>query len=131
MDNSALFLAQCDALTGGRGPKDILTPALHLLLCEERWCQEAQACTAEGYVCRINDPQAAKYSIEGALAVCSNQVGVVPPSLMRLMDCMVIDFLELGTEAGIWEDRDVAWYNDHFDHLSIVELLEYTCWRVS
>jgi len=131
MDDPASFLAQCDALTGERSHLEILTDAFALLSADGRWCQGAHALRADGYAVRPNNGWAVAFSIEGALAHCSNQAGIVPPTLIRLMDQMVLDFLSIGTTAGIWEDRDVGWFNDTFDHASVVELLDYTCRRLA
>lgn len=130
MDNTTSFLDRCE-LTGGREPKEILADVLQLLSEEDRWAWGCLARRTGGRPCKPSHPEVQWFSIAGALAHCSNQVGVVPPSLLRLMDQMVIDFLELGTEVGIWEDRDVGWFNDTFDHKSVVDLLEYTCWRLA
>jgi hypothetical protein len=131
MDNSASFLAQCDALTSGRSPLQILGGVRSLLRDEGRWCQQAQARDSVGRTVRTHSPDAAAWSIEGAVARSSNNVGIVPPSMLGLLDQMVIDFLGLGTEAGIWEDRDVSWFNDNFDHASVLEFLGYVGERVA
>ena len=130
MDNSASFLAQCDALTGGLRPHEIIQFVREDLRLEQAWCQKALARDHGGHPVRPNDPRVEALSIEGAVARCSNKVGIVPPSMMRLLDQMVIDFLSLGTEVGIWEDRDVSWFNDNFDHASVLEFLDYVLERL-
>lgn len=131
MDNSASFLAQCDALTSGRSPFQILGDVRSLLHDEECWCQQAQARDLKGRTVRTHSPDAAAWSIEGAVAKYSNNVGVVPPSMLGLLDQMVIDFLGFGTEVGIWEDRDVSWFNDNFDHASVLDFLDYVGERIA
>lgn len=119
------FLHDCDALMTGLSPVEIWSGVCETLSDPNSWCQGAKAMDATGCMVRPMDPDAVFFSIEGAVAYHSNLVGVVPPYMLRLLDQYVLDFLNIGEPAGIWNEHDIGWFNDYATHDTVVRYLDY------
>ena len=130
MDDTVLFTENCDALTNGQTVAEILQRALAVLQDEDRWCREYRATDAEWNRVDIVSPAAVRFSIEGAVGRVANDVGIIPPFILRYLDEFVLYYLGLighlttPSTAGIMEERDVAWFNDSYMHEHIVAFLE-------
>lgn len=133
MDLLQSFMAG-EWLTEEQSLSQILRKTIALLEDPARWTTEALARDASGERVSIADPSAVMFSIEGALARASNDVGVVPPAILHVLDQELLDYLGLTTlidevdtrqpaVAGILEERDLGWFNDSYSHEEILKFL--------
>lgn len=113
MDNTQAFLERCNALMMGQSPVLILRTAYDKIRDPERWAVGAQALDSEGKKVRPDDPTAARWDVQGAIAIACNPYGILPPWFMVYLD-------GLAQEEGA---TDVGQYNDHFRHEMVLELL--------
>ena len=111
-------------LVGGKTDVQILTDVLALVEDRNRWCQEAYALDIEGNLVSAVSADAAAWSIEGALGVCSNEWGIPPPHLLEYLDQRVLDYMEVPGPPGVWQDYDVGWFNDYATHETMVQFME-------
>lgn len=113
------FFDQCNALTSGKSSLQILRETRAFLSDESRWTKRALARDQEGYPVRPEDPTAVAWCLEGAVSLACNPFGIVPPSMLKLLDKVVsIIFL---TE----EDITACMYNELADeHSDILYLLD-------
>lgn len=116
MRSAKNFLDQCDTLVAGQSLQDILFRARQLLTDIESWCQYSMATTVDGLAVRSEDPLAAKWSIEGAVAKVSNEWGICPPSVLQFLDSVVFDYV------GI--DENVGYFNDNTSHEAMLDFLD-------
>jgi hypothetical protein len=116
MDDTRSFLARCDELTNGKTLDVILLEVIALIGDYRFWCQDAQACTTDRRPVRPRDPNATFWSIEGAIGYVSNQAGVVPPFIVRYLDALVLEITGCGMGVG--------WFNDTYDHGTVIDFLE-------
>jgi len=136
---STAYLAQCEGLTNGKSLADIIDTAIRLIDDPNHHCRGAQARDAKGKPVKAGHPSAAELSLEGAVARACNDMGILPPHMMKWLDALLIDFLELMDEEnpnqpalpGIMEPRDIGWFNDHYDHEVIMNFLHEAYRRAS
>jgi hypothetical protein len=114
--NARSFLIDCNTTIEDKSPSDIILSALVLLGDYNNWCQGAQAVTAAGRKTRPGSPDAVAWSIEGAVGKVSNPAGIVPPTLIYLLDTLVQE--DTGSDLG------VGWFNDTYDHGTVIDFLE-------
>jgi hypothetical protein len=95
---------------------ELILKAIVLLGDYNNWCQgDAAALTADCRRTRPASPEAVAWTIEGALAKFSPH-GVLTPKVLWYMDWLV--FEKTGREDG------VAWFNNMYDHGTIIDFLE-------
>jgi hypothetical protein len=149
MNDISGFLKQCEALTSGQSLAEIIHKAIVLIDDPSYWCGQHRACIREHlntqsglpYIvemqCRINDPRATCVNIEGAVARACNNLGVLPPFLIRYLDEAALAYLNtrgigaFGTEPSIWNEYDVGWFGQQYGHEHAVNLLHEIYARVS
>lgn len=117
------LLQQCDSLTDGQTLLEIFQRAYALIEDPARWCQGALARDGSGRSVKAASPVAAAVSIEGAIGRSSNAYGVIPPSILRYLDALVLEVIGEPGEPSIYNDHDTGWFNDSFDHDSVLQLL--------
>lgn len=117
------YLEDLDSLTDGQSFTTILTKAQSLLSNEDLWCAGAHALDAERHKVRANDPKAIAWSLEGAVALVSNQYGIAPPAILKLLDLAICRMLSV-EDPGILNTHDAGWFNDSVDHQDIIAVLE-------
>jgi hypothetical protein len=112
-------------LTDEQSLGQILNKTIAILEDPRRWTIEAQARDQHNRKVHIDDPTAVSFSIEGALALASNDIGVVPPPVLRILDQEMLDYcgFERRAVAGIMEERDLGWYNDAYTHDDILTFM--------
>ena len=133
------YLAQCEGLTNGKSLADIIDTAIRLIDDPNHHCRGAAARDTNGKPVRAGHPSAVSFSLEGAVAFGCNDLGILPPHLMRWLDTLLIVFLDLRSEddknqlalPGIMEPRDIGWFNDHYDHQVVMDFLHEAYRRVS
>lgn len=82
----------------------------------DRWARGARARDAEGNAVSARDPDATSWCLEGAVAICCNEYGILPPYFMLLLDSVAED--HFGFEWG------APLFNEHFTHEAVLDLLE-------
>lgn len=112
------FFEQCDALTSGKSHLQILQETRDLLSDERRWTKFARARDRAGRSVEVEDPEAAMWSIEGAVARVCNPFGITPISMLRLLDKVVSIVFHTREEVT------ANMYNDLMRHELILELLD-------
>jgi hypothetical protein len=122
MDIQAL-LQHCDTLTDGQSLLQILQRATAILENHLSWCQGAKALNASKQSVRIASPGAVALSIEGAIGRVSNSAGIVPPFILKYLDALVLELVGEPGEPSVYNEHDTGWFNDSFDHESILQLL--------
>lgn len=96
------------------------------------WTQGARARDAKGKRVKPNDPRAVCWSLNGAIAIASNEQGITPPELLRLLDGIV---KEWGMVAPVWLEGPEVWegcddFNDQRPHRFILALLDEAITRL-
>jgi hypothetical protein len=109
-----------------RTPRDTLRIVRMLLDNPLLWTQGARARDEKGHRVRPNAPTAVCWSINGAIAIASNERAITPPSLLRFLDGIV---KEWGMVAPVWLDGPEIWdgcdvFNDERPHRFILALLD-------
>ena len=94
---------------------DILLGAIVLLGHYPNWCQGKVAVSTDGRCVKTSSPEAVAWSIEGAVAKLSNPQGIAPPNLLWYLDHLV--YVLTGRDEG------VGWYNDYYDHGTVIDFL--------
>lgn len=122
MDIQAL-LQHCDTLTDGQSLLEILQRATAILENPLYWCQGAKALSASMGCIGIASPNAVALSIEGAIGRVSNSAGIVPPFILKYLDAVVLELVGEPGEPSVYNEHDTGWFNDSFDHESILQLL--------
>jgi len=136
-------LLEGEWLTEGQTLPQILVKTAAVL--EQGWTSQAQARNAYGERVHPSDETAVMFSIEGAVARASNDIGFVPPPVLRILDQEVLNYLGLTrliydednnvtdtrepAVAGIMEERDVAWFNDNYTYEEILKFFDYVISR--
>ena len=135
MDNKGAYQARSALMR--RPAVEVLRIARRLLNDPQLWTQEARARDLRGRPVRPNSPKAACWSLGGALAVASNQYGITPPTILRMLDLIV---REWGMVDKLWPDDDTPgpeiWecaedYNDIRPHHFVLALLDEAIKRCS
>ena len=72
---------------------------------------------------RPRDARAARWSLMGAVAYCSNELGIIAPALLRYMDGLV-DHLFPDGKFGCAGD-----FNDYFDHGTVLWFMDLAITR--
>ena len=118
MPSVQAFFDQCDALTSGKTPLQILRETRAIFGERHRWTKGARARDRNGQWVRPEDPSAASWCLEGAVASVCNPFGISPPSMLKLLDKVVsIIFL---TE----EEVTAGMYNELMTYEDIIYLLD-------
>lgn len=112
------FLEDCNALTSGKSPLQILRETRELLSVPDRWTKGARARDASGSSVCPENQAAASWCLGGAIAIVCNPFGILPPSMIRLLDKVVR--IIFPTE----EDIDAGEYNELMNHEDILYLLD-------
>jgi hypothetical protein len=120
-----------DDLTDGQTVAEILERVIRLLEDGTHWHQGTVALDADNNLVKANSPLAVSFSLEGALGRMCNSAGVVSPNILRLMDQLLLEFLGRAEPAGIMNEHDLGWFNDNFDHESIMAFLHEAHRRIS
>jgi hypothetical protein len=115
------FLEKCNQLMMGQRPEEILRKAHALIADERNWTQEAWARDASGKMVKPYDPAAARWCIEGAVAISSNPAAILPPFFMILLDKVAE---EMGYES-------IGLLNDGAHHATVLRALEEAILRAS
>ena len=110
------FLASCNDLTAGKALRDIFLSVIVLLGEYHNWCQGAYALTSDCRRVKNNSAEAVAWSIEGAIGKLSNPAGIVPPYIIQWLDTLALELTAC--------DQGVGWFNDTFDHGTIIDFLE-------
>ena len=91
-------------------PADTIKAARMLISSPYLWTQNARARDSRGNKCAPNDPDAAQWSLNGAIAVVSNPRGITPTWMLKCLDQLVYD---------VGQAKDL-YYSDH-------TFLQYSC----
>lgn len=91
---------------------------------EVLWTQGARARDEDGRIVKPHSPRAVCWSINGALALASNPLGVTPPVLLRVLDYLARQhgLARRCSPQGMWEDVDDV--NDNCTHATVLGLLD-------
>lgn len=111
------FLEQCDALTEGQTPYQVLAKAKELISDSSRWAREATAQDSRGNRVHPSDTLAIKWDVEGAVAICSNPHGIAPPAILKFLDDIVLE--QHGFDMGVGQFNDIV-----LDHGLILGVLD-------
>ena len=117
------MLMSGDGMTEGQSVADILHKAVLLLEDEDRWCQDFTAQDADGNWVASSSPLATRFSIAGAVGISSNAAGFLSPHILRFLDQLVVEYLGTDEPAGVYNEHDTGWFNDNFDHESVMGFL--------
>lgn len=125
-----------DTLMSGDGLNDqgvaeIIGKVIALLSDEKFWCQGFQSADAQGNWVKITSDKAVSFSISGAIGLVSKPAGVVPPHMLRFLDQFLMEFLGRDEKAGIMNEKDIGWFNDNYDHETMMKFLYAAQRRVS
>ncbi len=112
------FFEYTSALTSGKSHLQILRETRALLSEESRWTKGARARDCNQNPVRPEDPAATSWCLEGAVAKVCNPFGIMPFSMMRLLDKTVRIIFHTEEEVG------ANMYNELMCHESIVNLLD-------
>lgn len=93
----------------------VLLGAIQLLGHYPNWCQGAPAVSADGRRVKPGSPEAVAWGIDGAIGKLSNPIGLIPPNYIWYLDQLVLE--KTGRDDGI------GWFNDTFDHATIIDFL--------
>lgn len=80
------LVANPSSLTGGASYRGVLERARGLLGEHERWAQGVFARDVNGVPVKPRDPGACCWCLLGAIAACSNELGISPPALLRYLE---------------------------------------------
>lgn len=117
MINLDSMISSPEFLTGGRTYRQVLEAARDLLSDPERWTQGVFARDENGVQVRPKDASACKWCLLGAVAICSNDIGISPPQLLNYLNEMMKhiygdDFANLGD------------LNDYVSHSVLLEFMD-------
>ena len=111
-----------------RSPLETLRIVRKFLEDPEVWTQGARARDAIGQRVKPHHPSAVRWSLNGAIAIASNEWGITPPQLLQLLDDIVREWgavepfwLPKGGPE-IWETCDD--FNDQRPHHLVMALLD-------
>lgn len=142
MHDASSFLTQCETLTGGQPLAEIFDKAIRLLDEPIHWCGLHKACiwelseTPSGLIrctihmpCRINDLRATCVNVEGAVARACNNLGILPPFLIRYLDEWALAYLKARGQSGFgeaysaWNTYDIGWFCELYGYDHAMNLL--------
>lgn len=115
-------------------PSRTVQAARMLITDIQLWTQHARARDPRGRKCSPSAYNASQWSLNGAIAVVSNPMGVTPPYFLRRFDRFVVEhrlvnivFPEPGDEWAdacfeIWESCDD--FNDMRSHAEVLNLMD-------
>lgn len=113
------FLDSGCTLTGGRTYRDVLCDTRALLTDRDNWTQGAVARDASGEIVKPKDDSAVCWDLEGAMAYVCGDHGLLPPDLIRFMDAMAKERLNVKTDSSLW------WANDNaMNHSGMLVFLD-------
>ena len=101
-------------LLEGKSPREVLRQALDIIEESDRWDPVTQ--DAAGFLTRPQSPTAVRWSIEGAIARCCNNYGILPPYFMKLLDEVLV------THFGF--EWNVPYFEQHHGHDDVCTLLQ-------
>lgn len=116
------FLQGSLPLLQGQTPQNVLLRALWVLRDPNRWVSFSRAVDEDFNSVPVNDPRAARWSIEGAVAAASNPEGVLPPFFMKLLD-------EVSLE--LYREESVNCLEEYCRHQHVVQVLQRAIEKVS
>jgi hypothetical protein len=119
------FLNAPGALTGGRDYTEVLNLAIELIADPVAWTQNAHARTADGETVKPSNPQAVCWCGLGAIAKCSNSLGIIPPQLIRYLD----EFVEWKYPNRFEGFGDFNDYHSHEIVLGLLQEARSTMWE--
>ena len=119
-DTTLDFIRSCDSLMSGQLPVEILRNAKILLTDQRYWTKKAIARDAHGNKVNPCHPSALQFSVEGAIARCSNKYGFQPPFFMALLDSIT-------AEVGVPSSGE---FNDLYTHQDVLMLLDTAIHRL-
>lgn len=108
-----------EALFAGRSARTIVKDARELLADIDRWTNSFVAIDQYGRTVKPLDPTAIRWSVEGALAKCSNDWGLAPPSLLIFLDELAVAEFDLEPDMPLWMVADLV-----FDHDTVLAFLD-------
>lgn len=108
------FLAANADLMEGQSPRTILLRALWVLRDPSRWVNYTRAADVDGRAVAVDDPDAVRWSIEGAVAMASNPHGILPQFFMKLLD---------DVSRELYQEDSVNCLEDYCDHAAVVRVL--------
>lgn len=105
------------ATTRNSSFKTTLTRTAEILKTPEQWTQGVFARTPEGEPVKPKDPRACSWCLLGALAMVSNEFGIIAPPLLRLIEDVM---------HSIYQDKfaSIGEMNDYIDHESLLVFLD-------
>lgn len=111
------LIANPSILTGGMSYRQVLERARSLLSDQDRWAQGVFARDRNGVQVKPRDPNACCWCLLGAIAICSNELGISPPDLLRYLD---------GLMHFMFQDQfsNLGELNDYVSHELIIEFLD-------
>lgn len=114
------------ALTSGQTYKQVLQRALVFIEPQDQWTQNAFARDDSGHWVKPRDPRAMCWCLMGSIAHCSNELGLIPPQLIKYMTAMKDHFYpshvdDSGNEVGGFDSLGTM--NDYLDHASVLGFL--------
>lgn len=115
MKNTTRFVND-DSIVSGKSLVQIVEEATALLGDANRWCGGAPAIDRRRRITKVNSPTAVAWSIEGAIGKVSNDLGVIPPSVLHFLDAVLVKF-----PRGEWED--LGKFNDTVVYGVMIEFL--------
>lgn len=114
--NLDTLVADAGLMTNGRSYRDVILGAYQLIEDPERWLQGTFARGVDGHDVTPVDPRACRRCVLGAVACSSNELGFIPPPLMRFLDQMLVH---------LYKDQfaSVGEMNDYVSHSLVLEYL--------
>lgn len=109
------FIEDCD-IVGGQTLVEIVDKITNLLYDANRWCGGCQAIDSNRRMVRVDSPHAVAWSIEGAAGKVSNNLGVIPPSVLRFLDGVLLKYDE--------SVETLSYFNDTVIHGVLMEFLQ-------
>jgi len=79
-------------LLAGRSLHEVLLDVQLLLGDDSRWVQDMPACTEDFVQVKPVSPHARRWSLDGALARCCNEWGLIPAEVLKYLDQCVLQF---------------------------------------
>jgi hypothetical protein len=108
------------SVTAGRSYRDILLDVHKLIADRQRWTQGGTARDVRGRVVKPKDRTACCWCLTGAIALYSNDWGIIAPDLLRWLDELTVWYCQR-TQAKF---DYIEAFNDYFDHEHVVALLD-------
>lgn len=116
-------------------PAEVLLHARSLIYDPSAWTSYARARDEQGCPVSPVHPRARQWSLNGAIGRCSNEWGVTPPPILRVLDGIVFEWgatsqwwLDVGVPAEaafqlpqFWDSCDD--FNDMYNHEAVLSLL--------